>query len=96
VGAGGIYTEIVKDISLRIAPFAREEALQMISELKTAPLLKGYRGGKPLAEGPFSELIARLSYLAAAYPEISELDLNPVFLFEDRVLVGDTRILTGK
>lgn len=96
VGAGGIYTEIVKDISLRVAPFTREEALQMISELKTAPLLKGYRGGNPLAVEPFSELIARLSCLASAYPEISELDLNPVFLFEDRVLVGDTRILTGQ
>ncbi len=96
VGAGGIYTEVLKDISLRIAPFDRDEALQMISELKTAPLLGGYRGKKPLAVGAFAELITRLSRLAAAYPAISELDLNPVFLFEDHVLVGDTRILTGE
>jgi acetyltransferase len=93
VGAGGIYTEIVKDIALRIAPFTEATAEEMIPELKTATLLQGYRGQSPLAIGSFIKLITMLSRLAVNYPDIRELDLNPVFVLEDRVLVGDTRIL---
>ena len=96
VGAGGVYTELLKDISLRIAPFSKETAQAMLEELKTYKLLTGFRGSPVLDTEKLKELIVKLSELAVTYPEIAELDLNPLFVMEDRVLVGDVRILTGQ
>jgi acetyltransferase len=93
-GAGGVFTEILEDSSVRIAPVTRREAGKMIEELKVGKLLGGYRGGKPLNRGKLEELLCSLSEIAVRYPEIEEADLNPVFLTESDVLVGDVRILT--
>jgi len=93
VGAGGVYTELLEDVSLRIAPLDKPEALEMISELKIQKILAGFRGSALLDSQAVAELMASLSRLALTYPALQELDFNPVFVFEKGCLIGDTRIL---
>jgi acetyltransferase len=94
VGAGGIYTELMRDVSLRIAPFSREEARHMVEELAVYKLLEGFRGKPGLDIEAVVDCVMRLSEVALNYPQIRELDLNPVFVRENGALVGDVRILT--
>jgi len=94
VGAGGVYTELLEDVSLRIAPLDKPQALEMISELKIQKILAGFRGSPVLDSDALAEMIASLSRLALTYPALRELDFNPVFVFEKSCLIGDTRILT--
>jgi acetyltransferase len=93
VGAGGVYTELLEDISLRIAPLDKAQALEMLSELKIQKILAGFRGSAVLDSDALAEMIASLSRLALTYPALRELDFNPVFVFEKGCLIGDTRIL---
>lgn len=93
VGAGGVYTELLEDISLRIAPLDKSQALEMISVLKIQKILAGFRGSAVLDSDALAELMASLSRLALTYPALKELDFNPVFVFEKGCLIGDTRIL---
>ncbi len=81
-GAGGKLVELLKDVSTRLAPIDKEDADAMISELKTAPLLRGYRGGIVADEEAYKDVIVRLSRLVYDNPEIVELDLNPVIVLE--------------
>jgi len=92
-GLGGIYTEILKDVSLRAAPVDPQEALAMIREVKSSRLLMGARGEPPGDLPALAELIARVSRLPFQYPPLAEMDLNPVFVFPDRVVAGDARII---
>ncbi len=95
VGAGGVLTELLRDSALRVAPFDEAEALSMLAELKIDSLLSGYRGGETLDRKALADLLVRLSHLAARYPEIRELDLNPIFVHQRGLQVGDVRILAG-
>lgn len=91
-GAGGIYTEVMRDVSLRIAPVNAPAAAEMLRELKIHPLLTGYRGTATLDIGDLARQIVLLSELAMDHPEITELDLNPLFVLEERAVVGDIHI----
>ncbi|MEW5814286.1 MAG: acetate--CoA ligase family protein [Spirochaetota bacterium] len=92
-GAGGIYTELLNDVSLRIAPIDQRQAQEMLSELKVRKSLTGFRGRAALDGEAVAELLASLSRLVLTYPAIQELDFNPVFVFEKGCLIGDARIL---
>ena len=92
-GMGGVYAEIFKDISMRVAPVDVAEAKIMVGETKLFKLLKGARGGKPVDIKALAELIAIVSQLPFQYPEIDEMDLNPVFMFQEGLLVGDVRVI---
>lgn len=81
-GMGGIYVEILKDVTFRIAPITNSEADEMISSIKTNKLLQGVRGEKPSDLQKLSECIQRISQLVTDFQEIKELDLNPVLVFE--------------
>lgn len=94
-GAGGVYTELLRDVSLRIAPFSRETARDMLGELRMYRLLSGFRGKPTLAVDALVDLVLLLSELAMEHTEIRELDLNPVFVHEHRVMIGDIHIVTG-
>ena len=83
-GLGGIYTEILHDFSLRIAPFEKETALEMIREIHAFPLLDRARGQAPCDLDALADLLAKFSQLPASYPEIDEIDLNPVFALPKR------------
>ncbi len=92
-GLGGIYTEIWHDVSLRVAPVDRVEAISMIQEIKSIRLLQGVRGQDPCDLDTLADVLANFSRLPFRYPEIDEADLNPVFLFSKGLVVGDVRII---
>ena len=82
LGMGGIYVEVLKDVTFKLAPVTSREADDMISEIKTQKLLKGVRGEKPSDITKLSECIQRLSQLVTDFTEIKELDMNPVLVMD--------------
>ena len=96
-GLGGVWTELLHDAAVRLAPVDEAEALEMLDGLKSAPLLSGYRGSPPRDRRALAALIARVSLLAVEYPGIAELDLNPVLVLPEGrgARIVDVRILTG-
>ncbi|MEM2856037.1 MAG: acetate--CoA ligase family protein [Candidatus Nitrosocaldaceae archaeon] len=82
-GLGGIYVEVLKDVTFRLAPIGNKEARRMINEIKMSKLLDGVRGEKPSDKIKLAECIERLSQLVNDFPEISEIDMNPVMVLEE-------------
>ena len=93
LGAGGIYTEIMRDISIRLAPVSIQTASNMLRELKSFPLLQGTRGQAGCDLEALASLVTRVSELPFLFPQVSELDINPVFLLAQGVLIGDIRVV---
>jgi acyl-CoA synthetase (NDP forming) len=83
IGLGGIFVEVLEEVSLRVAPITRQAAREMIDELRGAPILKGARGHKPSDIQAVSEALLRLSQLLIDFPEIRELDINPLRVFQE-------------
>jgi acetyltransferase len=77
-GLGGIYVEVLKDVAFRVAPVSRRDAAEMIREIRAYPLLAGYRGTEPADEEAIIDAMLRLSALSCDFPEVQELDINPV------------------
>ena len=92
-GLGGIYVEILKDVSFRIIPVTRREALSMVNEVKSSALLRGIRGEKPADIDAIVECILNLSHLVTDFPLIQELDINPLLVREKGAIALDTRII---
>jgi len=92
-GLGGIFVEILKDISFRILPIEERDAEEMINEIKGSKILKGVRGEGPKDIKAIKNLLLKISQLALENPEISEIDLNPVFVFEKGLQVIDARMI---
>src|SRR5688572_24731870 len=92
-GLGGVLVEVLKDITFRLAPVTRDEALSMLDGIQAAEILKGVRGGDPVNRDALADMIARVSELVSDYPEISELDLNPVFATKNGAIAADVRIV---
>jgi acyl-CoA synthetase (NDP forming) len=82
-GLGGIYVEILQDLALRHAPVDRRTALAMLADLKGYPLLTGARGQSRLDIESLAETIVRISTLACNEENLQELDVNPIFVFEE-------------
>ncbi len=80
-GLGGIYVEVLKDVSFRIAPLSVEDTSEMIQGVRSLPLLQGARGEKPIHIDTIAESLLRLSQLVTDFPEIFELDINPLKVF---------------
>ncbi|MGE5894908.1 MAG: acetate--CoA ligase alpha subunit [bacterium] len=95
-GLGGIYVEVMKDVSFRILPVNGSEARQMIRETRGFALLQGARGEKPANLDFITAGIARVSQLIADFPEIYELDINPLVILEDRAVALDARIILSR
>jgi acetyltransferase len=81
-GLGGIYTEVLKDVSFRVAPITRQDAMDMIHEIRGWPLLAGARGTRAADTDAVASYLVRLSQLALDFPELSELDINPLMVDE--------------
>lgn len=92
-GLGGIYTEVWHDVVLRVAPVGPAEARAMIREIQSFPLLQGVRGQPARDLDALADLLVTVSRLPFRYPEIGEIDLNPVFLFSKGLVVGDVRVI---
>ena len=96
-GLGGIYVEILKDVSFRVAPISRKVAKEMVEEIKTINLLRGTRGEKPSDIESIIEILLRFSQLVTDFQEIIEMDINPLFVKErgEGSIAGDARIRIG-
>lgn len=92
-GLGGIFVEILKDVSFRIVPLTKRDAREMIKEIKGYPLLEGYRGGEPVNIDYLEEMVLKVSDFVEQNPEIKELDLNPIFAYSDGAVAVDARIV---
>jgi acetyltransferase len=95
-GMGGVLIEILKDFSTELAPIGRETALNMISRLNSYPILKGYRGKEGIDINSFADILAGLSALVGAAPEIREMDINPILGSSKGLFAVDTRIRIAK
>jgi acetyltransferase len=91
-GLGGIFIEALKDFSYSLAPVPNNEAHVMISNLRTYPLIKGYRGKPGTDENIFADIIMKISDLCLALPEIQEMDINPLIADESSITAVDARI----
>jgi acyl-CoA synthetase (NDP forming)/ribosomal protein S18 acetylase RimI-like enzyme len=91
-GAGGTVTELLGDVALRLTPLTDLDASQMVRELRTFPLLNGYRGAEPVDVAAVEDILLRLSRLAEDHPEIAELDCNPVVATPSGAIVVDARV----
>ncbi|HSO85967.1 MAG TPA: bifunctional acetate--CoA ligase family protein/GNAT family N-acetyltransferase [Draconibacterium sp.] len=96
VGMGGVTAELFKDNRLEFPPLNEQLAHQMLKSLKIYPLLKGYRGDTPKNIDKLIEVLIRMSYLAADYPEIAELDINPLVVTPTDVIALDARIVVDE
>lgn len=92
-GLGGVFVEVLKDVTFRIAPITEEEAREMIEEVKAYPLLKGYRGSPPADINAVVEILLATSKLVMEHQEIKELDLNPIMVYEKGAKTVDARII---
>ncbi len=92
-GLGGIFVEVLKDVSFRIIPLSRKDAREMIEEIKGYPLLKGYRGKEPADIPALVEIILKISNVIMQTPEIKELELNPILAYPKGALGVDARII---
>ena len=92
-GLGGVLVEVLKDVTFRLAPASREDALSMLDGIQAAEILKGVRGGEAVSRDALASIIENVSALVTDFREISEVDLNPVFARPDGATAVDARIL---
>jgi acetyl-CoA synthetase (ADP-forming) len=92
-GLGGIFVELLKDVNFRIAPITADDAKEMITQLKAYPLLKGFRNTPPADIDALIDILEKTSRLVMENPEIKELDLNPVIVYQSGAKAVDTRII---
>ena len=95
-GLGGIFVEVMKDVSSELAPLTMDVAHDMIRRLRGSEMLKGVRGQDPVNETRFAGILVKLSALATACPEIEEMDLNPLIGSKDGIWAVDARIKIGE
>ena len=92
-GLGGIFIEVLKDVSFRIVPLSREDAREMIREIKGFRLLEGYRGQPPVNITYLEELLLKVSRFVMDCPQIKEMDINPIIAYADGAVAVDARII---
>src|SRR5918995_1570566 len=92
-GLGGVLVEVLKDITFRLAPATREDALSMLDGIQAAEMLRGVRGGEAVSREALADIIVKVSQLVSDFPEIVELDLNPVFATAKDATAADVRIV---
>jgi len=92
-GLGGIFVEVLKDVTFRIAPITEGDAREMISEIKAYPILKGFRGAPPADIEAIVKILVNVSKLVMEHQEIKELDLNPIMVYRSGAKTVDARII---
>jgi len=92
-GIGGILVELVKDVVFRVLPISRSAAKKMVSEIRSAAILNGFRGEPPADREALVDLLLAVAEIMESYPAIQEMDLNPVIVREEGASVVDARVL---
>src|SRR5580692_6251253 len=92
-GLGGVLVEVLKDITFRLAPATKDDALSMLDGIQAHEMLKGVRGSDPANRDAIADIIVNVSRLITDFPEIAEMDLNPVFATKSNAIAADVRIV---
>jgi acetyl coenzyme A synthetase (ADP forming)-like protein len=92
-GLGGVLVEVLKDITFRLAPATKQDALSMLDGIQAHEMLKGVRGSDPANRDAIADIIVNVSRLITDFPEIAEMDLNPVFATKTNAIAADVRIV---
>jgi len=92
-GLGGVFVEVFKDVTLRIAPIVEQDAREMIREIKAYPILKGYRGQPPADENTIVDILLSASDLMMENQDINQMDLNPVMVYDKGASIVDARMI---
>nr|CBH39346.1 conserved hypothetical protein [uncultured archaeon] len=92
-GTGGFAVELVADVSFRLAPLNREEVFDMMREVKSYPLLTGFRGSKPVDIEKLASTVMKLSDILLEIEAIKEIEINPLLVYEDRAVAVDARVV---
>src|SRR6059058_4133045 len=92
-GLGGVLVEVLKDITFRLAPASKQDALSMLDGIQAHEMLKGVRGSDPVNRDAVADIIVNVSRLITDFPEIAEMDLNPVFATKANAIAADVRIV---
>lgn len=91
-GAGGVFVELMRDVSVRLTPLTSDDASEMIRSLKSYPLLTGFRGSPVCDTAALKECLLRVSTMVEDLPQIAELDCNPIVVHEQGALILDARV----
>ncbi|MDB5898751.1 MAG: hypothetical protein JWP41_2353 [Ramlibacter sp.] len=94
-GLGGVLVEVLKDVTFRLAPATTQDAESMLDGIQAAEMLRGVRGGDAVNREALTSTIVRVSQLVSDFPEIAEMDLNPVFASKDSAIAADVRIVVN-
>src|SRR5581483_10113633 len=92
-GLGGVLVEVLKDVTFRLAPASKDDALSMLDGIQAHEMLKGVRGGDPVSREALADVIVKVSQLVSDFPEMVELDLNPVFATKNGAVAADVRVV---
>lgn len=92
-GLGGIFVEVLKDVSFRLAPISRIDAVEMVKEIKAYKILEGVRGVPPVDQEAIVDILLQTSEMLMECPEIKELDMNPILVYEKGASLVDARII---
>ncbi|MBN1320869.1 MAG: acetate--CoA ligase family protein [Thermoleophilia bacterium] len=95
-GLGGVWVEVLKDVSFKIAPLTKTDAAGAVKEIKAARLLDGFRGSEPVDTAALEDILLRVSEFVTATPAVKEMDLNPIFAYPDGAIAVDARVILGE
>jgi acyl-CoA synthetase (NDP forming) len=95
-GLGGVWVELLKDVSFKIVPLSKGDAAKALREIRAAKLLDGFRGSQPVDRAALEDILLRVSEFAAATPAVKEMDLNPIFAYPDGAMAVDARVILGE
>jgi acyl-CoA synthetase (NDP forming) len=94
-GLGGVLVEVLRDVIFRLAPIDQHEAADMVSAIRSVRILDGVRSQPPVNRGPIIDVLLRLSQLAIDFPQITEVDINPLIARGDSLVAVDARVTLG-
>jgi acyl-CoA synthetase (NDP forming) len=95
-GLGGVWVEVLEDVSFRLVPLTKDDARSAVTEIRAARLLEGFRGSAPVDKAALEDILLRVSDFVAKTPEVREMDLNPVFAYRDGAVAVDARVILGE
>ncbi|HLA81574.1 MAG TPA: acetate--CoA ligase family protein [Thermoleophilia bacterium] len=95
-GLGGVWVEVLEDVSFKIVPLTRLDAANAIREIRAARLLDGFRGSDPVDKSALEDILLRVSQFVEETPEVAEMDLNPIFAYPDGAIAVDARVILGE
>jgi acetate---CoA ligase (ADP-forming) subunit beta len=95
-GLGGVWVELLKDVSFKIVPLTKGDARSAIREIRAAKLLDGFRGSDPVDTSALEDILLRVSDFVMKTPAVAEMDLNPIFAYPDGAIAVDARVILGE